>query len=392
MFTTKLVTDPRELAALRPAWEELLAASATNEPTQSPTWTLAWWDVFGGDDGRELRVLLFHDGDTLVGLAPLLARTVRHRKVLPFRRLELLCSGEEQADEVCSDYLGILARRGRERDVAAALAKALLGNVAGPWDELILPSMSTDTPLPAELARQLQAGDVHTIVEEPTVCLAAKLPKTWELYLSSLGSSHRYAVKRALRDFEGWAGKAWELRVADRPEQLGPARTVLESLHNERWRDEGRDGVFASARFRGFHDRVLPELASRGAAEITWLEVAGDPIAATYSLIWDGKVHFYQSGRKIDLPKAVRPGLVIHGLAIRRSIELGRREYDFLGGDRQYKRQLANTGHPLTSVRAVRRGPRELARVAVEAGLDIARAVRQFRRAKTKPPTPRSEE
>lgn len=391
MLVASLITDPAALTALRPAWEELLAASATNEPTQAPPWVLAWWDVFGGDDGRALRVLAFHDGPTLVGLAPLLARTVRHRKVLPFRRLELLCTGEPEADEICSDYLGVLARRDREREVAAALAKALLAGVAGPWDEVVLPSMSTATPLPSELTRQLQAGDVHTIVDEPTVCLAAQLPKTWELYLASLGSSHRYAVKRALRDFDTWAGKTWELRIADRPEQLAPARAVLESLHNERWADAGREGVFASPRFRAFHDRVLPELAARGAAEITWLEVAGDPIAATYNILWDGKVHFYQSGRKIELPKQIRPGLVIHGLAIRRSIELGRREYDFLGGDRQYKRQLANVGHPLTSVRAVRRGARELGRVAIEAGVDLARALRGLR-AKAPPTTPRNEE
>lgn len=387
MLATTLVTDVAELAAHAAAWAALLPETATDEPVLSPTWMLAWWDVFGGTDGRALRALCFHDPDgTLIGLAPLLARTVRHRGLLTFRRLELLCSGEDEADEICSDYLGLLARRGREGEVGAAIARALLDGTVGTWDELVLPAMSAASPVPDALVRALHDGDVHTTISEPSVCQAAALPATWDKYLASLGQSHRYGVKRGLRDFEAWAGTRWELRIATTPAEIPAARAVLESLHGERWGGDGRDGgAFSSARFRGFHDRVLPELAARGQVELVWLEVDGVPIAATYNVLWNQKLYFYQSGRSLDVPKGVKPGLVIHALAIRRSIELGRREYDFLGGVSQYKRQLATVGHPLIEVRAVRRGAREAARRAIEAGLELARVLRRRLRPPTAP-------
>jgi CelD/BcsL family acetyltransferase involved in cellulose biosynthesis len=49
----------------------------------------------------------------------------------------------------------------------------------------------------------------------------------------------------------------------------------------------------------------------------------------------------------------VKPGIAIHALAIKRSIELGHREYDFLNGASQYKLKLALAKRPLVTLRAV---------------------------------------
>jgi CelD/BcsL family acetyltransferase involved in cellulose biosynthesis len=111
----------------------------------------------------------------------------------------------------------------------------------------------------------------------------------------------------------------------------------------------------------------------RNALELRWLSVRGEPVAALYNLTWNDKVYFYQSGRKLDVPSGVRPGIVIHLRAIRRAIEAGRREYDFLGGASQYKRKLATATRPLVSVRAVRSPVLELARSAVERGIEAVR-------------------
>ena len=76
----------------------------------SPLWLLTWWGVFG--DGRRLRVWTFWRGDELVGVAPLCLRRHWYPPGIPYRRLELLGSGEDEADEICSDYLGVVAAPG----------------------------------------------------------------------------------------------------------------------------------------------------------------------------------------------------------------------------------------------------------------------------------------
>src|SRR5262245_3584031 len=96
-LTVHLLRSAAARAALRPAWEELLANSPANAVALTPAWLQAWWETFG--PGRELCLLAVSGGGRLLGLVPLLRRTIRHRGLLPLRRLEFLGSGEEEVDE-----------------------------------------------------------------------------------------------------------------------------------------------------------------------------------------------------------------------------------------------------------------------------------------------------
>ena len=87
-------------------------------------------------------------------------------------------------------------------------------------------------------------------------------------------------------------------------------------------------------------------------------------------MVWNDKIHFYQSGRRVDLPAKIKPGIVAHAFAIRAAIEGGLREYDFLGGASRYKTELALATRPLVSLRAARKTLRE----ALFTGLDRAAA------------------
>ena len=127
-----VVTDAVEAEALRPAWSDLQERCARNELAQSPDWLLTWWRTFGGVHGRQLRLGLFYDADRLVGLAPLLARRHWYRGCLPFRRLELLASGEPDLDGIYSNHIGMLAEQGAEANVATRLVESLNAGVFGP--------------------------------------------------------------------------------------------------------------------------------------------------------------------------------------------------------------------------------------------------------------------
>jgi CelD/BcsL family acetyltransferase involved in cellulose biosynthesis len=121
----------------------------------------------------------------------------------------------------------------------------------------------------------------------------------------------------------------------------------------------------------------MPALLDRGALELRWLEARGEPIAAIYNIAWQGKVQFYQGGRRMDLPKGLRPGTAIQALAIRAAIEDGRREYDFLAGTARYKMELALAARPLVELRATRPSLGDAARRAAELAIAQARALRR---------------
>jgi hypothetical protein len=324
--------------------------------------------VFGVLQGRKLRLLLVFDEGQLIGVVPLLLRIAWHFPALPFRRLELVGSGEPEADEICSEHIGPIAELGRETAGAGALVTALTGGRLGSWDELVLSAMDDDAMFEA-LERALSDAGLAWEKSSSGGCPYIALPTSFDAYLASLRSEQRYLVRRSLRDFERWAGGDFELRRAETRSDLALGKSVLEALHAERWRAAGKPGVFASSRFRAFHDEMMDRLLDEEAIDLSWLSVRGRPVAASYNVIWHGKVHFYQGGRTLDVPKNVRPGIVLHAYSIRRAIEAGFSEYDFLGGTSQYKLDLATNVRRLACLRAVRARLKEGVRGAAEKSL-----------------------
>lgn len=377
MLRVQIVNDAAELEAAREAWEALLERSARSEPTLTPTWLLAWWRVFGPLDGRALRAALVWDGPRLAGLLPLCERARRHRLGIPLRSLELLCSGEDEADEICSDYLGAVAERGAEAQVAGALAEALTSGALGGWDELSMPAMGGDQLMPVLLARALEERGAEARVEVTGASPHIPLPRSWDDYLAALPSSRRYMVRRSLRDLEKWAGGTLRMERAEKREDLARGMETLVRLHGARWSADGQSGVFASPRFRAFHDEVMPALLDRGALELWSLSAHGEPIAAMYNIVWQDKVYFYQGGRKPDLPQSVRVGIAMHALAIREAIAAGRREYDFLAGTSRYKMELSLATRPLVALRATRPSLADAMRRVADLALHQARLLRR---------------
>lgn len=379
MLAVSLLTDVVDFEHLAGEWDALLARSDADEPTLSSLWLLAWWRVFGRTGGRRLSVLLFSRGDRLVGAAPLLRRRHWYRHALPFRRLELLASGEDEADEICSEYLGLIAERGLEAQVAAAFARALVEGTLSGWDELLLPAMDAGRPITQHLQAELARAQLHPVATPGASAPYIPLPPSWEAYLKALPSQRRYVVTRSLRDFERWSGGAHAVHVARTYPELADGRRILEALHGENWSGKGASGVFHSPRFAAFHDAVMRPLLDRGALELLWVTVGDRPVAVLYNIVWKGKVYFYQSGRTLEHPKGVRPGIVAHAFAIQRAIAAGLREYDFLAGTQQYKQQLALERRPIVTLRAVHTRWRERARLLGERGVQALR--RRFRRA-----------
>ena len=314
------VTDIRSLEAVAEDWSALLSRSASNRPTQSPLWLLAWWRIFGAHQGRKVASALVYDGARLIGLAPLLRRVWWYRRAVPYRRLELLGTGEDEQDEIGSDYVGVIAEPGAEEGVAKALAETIVRGDLGPFDHVALSALDGDLSMNAALARAFEARGMAVTREALGAAPYIRLPGTWEAYLERLSRSGRYTIRRSLRAFEKWAGADTEFVRVSSVSDLEEGKRILIRLHEQRWRAVGKSGVFASPLFQSFHDAVLPHLIAKDALELVWLTARGAPVAVAYNIVWDNKVLFYQGGRVVDLPKQIRPGIVLHAHGIRKAI------------------------------------------------------------------------
>lgn len=352
----QLVTCLAEAERLRPQWEALLERGSRKELTQSPDWLLTWWRVYGGWQGRQLRLGLFHEAGQLIGLAPLLRRRHWYRGTLPFRRLELLASGEPAQHGIYSNHLSILAEQGAEEQVAAHLVQAICSQVFGSWDEVVLPMMPGDSPMPGLLVNAFRVAGIPAEQSEMAHAPYIVLPATWEDYLQSLGSNSRRNIQRSRKAFDAWSSGTTRLESVTRPADLEKGKQILVHLHHARWASDGQQGVFRSPFYLQFHNALMSQLAERGSLELHWLSAHEEPVAVLYGMGWGDKIYAYQTGRRTDLPSHLRPGAVLLALVIRRAIETGRREFDLLAEDRFYKRQLAPSVRPLVRVRAARAG------------------------------------
>jgi CelD/BcsL family acetyltransferase involved in cellulose biosynthesis len=254
---------------------------------------------------------------------------------------------------------------------------ALAGDALGPWDELALAPMSGECPVGLLLAEALRARGFTVSLDVTGASLHVPLPRTFEAYLAALPTSRRAMVRRSIRAFEAWARGEALLEVASTRAELARTKEELVRLHGARWADAGRAGAFASPRFSAFHDAVMPQLQDEGALELACLRVRGRAVAAIYNLVWRDKVRFYQSGRAVDVPGGLSPGIVIHARAIERAIALGRREYDFLPGVARYKTELGLASRPVVALRAARPSALEIARRAAALAFEHARALRR---------------
>ena len=143
----------RELEDWAPLADAMNSLSG-DVPFRRYEWLATWWRHFGpgvcgGQDGAagELLVLAVHDNDgALVGLAPwYISRSLVHGRAIRF-----LGSGL-----VCSDYLTLLSRAGRELDVAGAVADWLSART-DLWDMIELAGVDAEDMAVPELGWRLK--------------------------------------------------------------------------------------------------------------------------------------------------------------------------------------------------------------------------------------------
>ncbi len=346
----QVIQDAATLKALAPEWDELLAAAGCPSLCLTPEWLLTWWEVFGGG-GRELFVLAVREGGRLVGLALLHWAPHRYHGVLPFRRLAFLGTGEAEAEEVCSEYLDMVAAPGREAAVAEAVWTALRDAA---WDEMVLADVPEGSAMLAALRRW---GAAAGVAEGVTRARATYVPLRggWDGVLAGLGRSTRYRIRRALQEFERH-GKLIEVTGGgDREAWLDR----LAGLHQARWEARGQPGAFATERFRAFHRRFAEAAMPRGWVRLLFLEWDSEVVAGHYLFEYGDRVWFYQAGIRPFAIAGTGPGMLLHALAIRDAAARELAEYDFLKGTAAHKRQWSRQTRQVVTVRWGRGSLRE---------------------------------
>ncbi len=340
--------EPGILETLRPQWEGIMRHSDSDTIFLTSEWMTSWWTAYGRSGA--LRLLVAADGSGVVrGIAPLRLQTVRRSGQ---SRQALIFAGDGSTD---SDYLDFIVERGFEHPVLEAFYDHWIKQ-PGESPVLVLneiPATSPNFPL----LRDMAAKNGLLWEETSVPCGTVQLPGTWEEYLGMLRPRFRTQIRSALRNLESRAGV--NFGFCENPEQVNRLLDALFDLHTRRWAQDGKPGVFNREGKRDFYRALSPALLKHNRLRLSWLEWNGRILACQYGFVYNGTYSQLQEGYEPDTSHW-NCGVGLRAWSIRKMIEEGIREYDFLGGIGRHKTDWGAEIKFSKQVVIARRGPRNL--------------------------------
>jgi CelD/BcsL family acetyltransferase involved in cellulose biosynthesis len=328
------VTTDEAFDTLEESWNSLLSCSAANDFFLRWEWLRTWWKVFKEDRFR-LCILLVKRGDEPVGIAPFYIKRERCFGLFTMRTLMLLGSGEEEEEEIYSEYLDVISLRGEEEPVVEAALGFILDC---DWcDSVRLSNIRKDSATVEILHRFCADRGLTPDGRFQVECPYARLPDTYGAYLNGLSSSMRYEIRSDTRKL----AKLGEVRIrkTESPDEIETDFSELSRLHGIRMGSKGAAGAFAYSQFASFHRAVIPVLLKNGHLDLWFLSVSSKNVAVCYNIRYNRKVYFYQTGFDGVSVGKISAGLVLTGHCVEQAIASKMTEYDFMGGGgmRSYK-------------------------------------------------------
>lgn len=302
MGTWKLDKGNQALESVRAEWLALQSV-CPGSPFQTYEWQDAWYRNYR----HQPVIWTFRECKDLVGLAALTTQRA------PFNALRFAGMGP-------SDILSVVAHPEHTHSVHVAFGE-MLAQHQGLVD---LHQVSSDSELSAAL------GDGNR--KKQATRLLLQLPATYDAYLQTLSKSLRTDCKRlAKKPFT--SGEARIIRV--QPPEVENALKQVFSTHQARWKGKGISLAFLAKQQR-FH----LDWGRQGSQylDLRLLEFEGKIVGAYYGMRFGRTAYFYQSGFDPTC-KAISPGTLLVGDAIRSAIEDGLTHFDFMRGDEPYKRR-----------------------------------------------------
>jgi CelD/BcsL family acetyltransferase involved in cellulose biosynthesis len=333
------------------AWTRLLQSSDANPVFMSWAWISSWLETFG--DMQDFRLVGLFEEELPVAVLPLRAS----RPAVLLRGVGLSLAGDGQ---VGADYSDVVCARGYEDAAAEAVAAWLAGRDG--WTQCEFPDV-----LPSSVVRRVAKLMPGGFVAEDlpgSVCPRVSLGSGWEgLLRSRFDRKRRYNIERQMRLAETTQGLSMVLH--DTPETIGPAFSVLTSLHRQRKQAQGIASKFSRTDSLEFHGRAAARLAESRSAFVATLESGQGAVVAAYCLCDSSSVYYFQTGMS-PAGAALGAGSTLLGMLIRWAARRGYAWFDLLKGDEDYKRTWATDRVEQRLIRITRADARGRLALAVQ--------------------------
>lgn len=363
-----VVRDERGFDELEEEWEGLLEESEQRVYFLRWGWIRAWWRAFKPAGSRLMIIQCRDEAGRLLGLAPMYVAQRKTAGIPHVRELMFLGTGIYAQT---SEYLDVIAKRGREQEVAESVVRYLEGSEE--WDKLWLNEIPAASTIFPYFHRSLgNAAQVEPCNRSHHIDTTTD----WDTFCQSLSRSTRKHLLRQTRRF--LESRNWEFNRIREVEDLKPAMDALVRLHQARWTSKGEPGSFALPGVEALLREAAQRALASGLLRLWTLKLDGEIVAVRLAFFDNGIVHAFQGGFDPVYAKDSL-GSVMLGFCIKDCLgDSEVREYDFMGGTDSYKDWWTKSGRETVSLTCLRSGIRSLTYAgigrATRAGRSLLRA------------------
>lgn len=320
-----------EVERIRADWHALALACEHDTPYVLPEFLLPWIRRLDGRD--ECRFLAAWEGDLLVGLAPVVQRSIRRAGI----QLLALRGFPDAAPTPPCD---LLVRPGADGVVDAFLAHWLRER---DWDALELPTVPAESQSVARLIDLAGRAGLRTLSVPVLETYAVPVEGTWHDFHASRTKKTRQNLRRGLRYFERIGVTRFATYPGDMDLDAALAFVARVVAHSWKEHEQGTSG------WNAFLRDVIGEFERRQLLRLNFLLLDGQAVA--YLMDTPFKNVWYAIHNAYDLHyQTGNAGQLMLAHAIEDAHQRGALRYDFTG-NKDYLRRWTKTTRTFNHVR-----------------------------------------
>lgn len=289
-----------------------------------------WWDVYK-TSSMELFIITLYVENRLVCLAPFYIK----EKVI-----YIIGSGEDESEEVSSEYLDIVCLPEYASLSAHMIANILSSNHGNIWNKFVAKYILEDSTLIRHFLPHMTDIGYRSIKYQIGFRFLIDLPENINSYIDSLKPKFRLKVNNRVNTVS--TSECFSEKILDNSSEIEYFWNTLKNLHELRWRSKNKPGAFASEKFNRFHKKMIEHFLLEGNIQLLILYFHNKPMAAIYNFGIGKVIHYYQSGFDPAYAKKYSPGNTLIIKSIERAILANTGKFDLMvGPEDSYKREYA---------------------------------------------------
>lgn len=301
---------------LREIWSNLLAQSSHRDIFLTWEWLFAWWKNIDQFE-NQLWILLFHEGERLIGIAPLMLGK-KKRLSIPFRWL----------GNIGNCDIGGMITLNSDKTMPALFN--YLQEHKNQWDVFEFSELNSDSLFTQQFIQFADASQNFVYMHENQHFYIPLTDVSWDDYYNNLSKNMKHNLKRRMKRLAEMGDVKFNKYIGE----------TLQWQHFEQVFAVNKNSHFPQTyqpeRQQAFHREMFELMREKGWIQIETLTVNERPIAFQYGFCYENRYEDWRGGIDKEF-ETLAPGKLLMLFSLEEKIKCRISENDFLRGVYSYK-------------------------------------------------------